>query len=128
MIDKPVYLATLFLGSGALPKLSHLAGVALPPFIMGMSLYRANRFLAAVGFCTLHVLFFGAVSYVSTGGYNYFLYTLTAPLAGGGYAELLTPSALDTVLVFGLPPVLHAVAAPLAGLALWRGSIKGRRG
>ena len=128
MIDQPVYLATLLMTGGALPKLAHLAGAALPPLFMGLGLYRANRFLAAVGFSSLHVLFYGALAWYSGGGYPYFLYTLTAPLAGGGYAELLAPTALDTALVYGLPPLLHSVPVPVLGLAVWRLGVRRRRG
>lgn len=128
MIDKPVYLATLLMTGGALPKLAFLAGAATAPLLMGLSLYRANRFLAAVGFSSLHFLFFGALAWYTGGGYPYFLYTLTAPLTGGGYADLLAPTAWDTVLVYGLPPLLHSVPVPVLGLALWRRGLRGRRG
>ncbi len=127
MIDQTVYLATLFVGGGTGPKLAHLAGLALPPLCMGLCLYRANKVLAAVGFATLHVLFYAAVARLSSGAYTYFLYTLTAPLTGGGYLELMAPTLTDTLLVFGLPPVLHAVAVPVLGLAIWRGARRARR-
>lgn len=128
MIDRTVYLGALYLGAGNLPGALHLAGLALPPLLVGLVRYRANRLLAATGFCTLHVLAYAAIAYLSGGAYPYLLHSLTAQVAGGGYADLLAPDLATTALLYALPAALHSTAASLGGLALARAAASGRKG
>lgn len=127
MIDRAVYLGALYLGAGNLPGALHLTGLALPPLLVGLVRYRANRLLAATGFSTLHVLAYAALAYLSGGAYTYFLYTLTARVAGGGYTDLLAPDLAATALLYALPAALHGALAALGGLALARAAA-GRKG
>jgi len=127
VIDRTVYLGALYLGAGNLPGVLHLAGLALPPLLVGLARYRANRLLAATGFCTLHILAYAALAYFTKGAYPYFLYTLTAQVAGGGYSDLLAPGTWGTAQLYALPAALHGALAALGGLALARAAAR-RRG
>jgi hypothetical protein len=127
VIDRTVYLGALYLGAGNLPGALHLAGLALPPLLVGLVRYRANRLLAATGFCTLHVLAYAALAYLSGGAYPYLLYGLTAQVRGGGYTDLLAPDFTATALLYALPAALHGAAAALGGLALAHAA-SGRKG
>lgn len=128
MIEQTVYLAGLFAGSDMLPRAVHFGCAALPPLVIALAVYKANKHLAAVGFATLHVLFYAALAKLTSGGYTYLLYTLTARLTGGGgYADMVAPNLTDMLVLFGLPAALHGLVVSGLGLAVAR-ALRRRRG
>jgi len=121
MLEQTVYVAALFKGLDELPRQLHFACVLLPALLLGLSALKANRVLAAVGFATLHGLFYAALLKFTDGGYAYWLYSLVKPLHSTDWTGLVAPNLPEQFLIYGLPALIHGLAAPLISLLLGLG-------
>lgn len=116
MLEQTVYLAALFKGLDDVPRYLHFAGVLVPALILGLICIRSNRFLAAVGFTTLHGLFYVSLLMLTDGVYAHWLYSLIKPLHQTDWTTLVAPSLAEQAMLYGLPALIHGVAVPLASL------------
>lgn len=116
MLEQTVYLAVLFKGLDEMPRFLLFSGVIVPALLLGLAGIKANRVLAAVGFTTLHALFFAGLLKLTDGGYSHWLYTLCEPLHQTDWTGLVAPSLSDKFMIFGLPALVHGLTLPLLSL------------
>ncbi|MBU1003504.1 MAG: hypothetical protein KKE73_13405 [Proteobacteria bacterium] len=127
MLEQTVYLAALFKGLDDMPRFLHFSAVLVPALLLGLTAIKSNRFLAAVGFTTLHGLFFAGLLKLSDGGYSYWLFTLCQPLHQTDWAGLVAPTLAEQFMIYGLPALMHGLAVPLLSLLVAAGTRAARR-
>ncbi|BBD08829.1 hypothetical protein [Desulfovibrio ferrophilus] len=118
MLEQTVYLAALFKGLDDTPQILHFSAAIVPALLLGISVIKANKFLAAVGFTTLHALFFVGLLKLTEGGYAFWLYSLCQPLHQTDWTGLVAPSLADQFMIYGLPALVHGLTVPLLSLLI----------
>lgn len=118
MIDKSVYVASLFLQPDQTALIFHAAGALLPGFLAAVAMLRGNRFLAAVGFTTLNALVVYGLNKYFDGGYSFWLYSIMKPIHETGLTEMIAPNPTDLALVYGLPALLHGIIAAIVAVGI----------
>lgn len=125
MLEKTIYLTTLYLAANKTALAIQVLAVVLPALIKGVAVFWGKPSRIVI-FAALQAPIYWLLAELSTGEISFLLYKMLKPVIAWMGGEIYSQNFSDMLIVYGVPGLAHGLIT--AALCLWLlGRFKGKK-
>jgi ABC-type Fe3+-siderophore transport system permease subunit len=118
MLEKTVYLTSLYLASDRTALAIQVLAAVLPALIIGMVAF-SGKTRRALMLAVIQVPIYWGLAELTTGEWFFFWYKLLKPVIAWLGGDIYSRSLTDMLIIYGVPGLAHGIIAAAACLWLW---------